>query len=102
MRFDTTVTFYREHGYDPSLHTTPDDEVVMSVPANVTDTGTQSALAYFGTLATRSKTIRTAMPIMVSWDYLMVADDTSKYKLATGLSPLKTHGLIVSEYIEGN
>lgn len=100
MILDHRVQFYSkaERKYNPRLHGYDGEpKLVKSMPANVTDVGTNRSVQLFGNYNQNSKVVRTIYEPPAIWDYLTIDNHDQKFVLQTSRKPLKYYTLIVGE-----
>ncbi|MBM6954627.1 hypothetical protein H5971_02965 [Lactobacillus coleohominis] len=100
MRMDSIVSFYSATGrkYNPHTHQYEGEtKMVVELPANVTDVGTDRSVQVLGNLNANSKVVRTYEEPPAKWDYLLIDGHVTHYRLQTQRKPLKLFTLIVGE-----
>lgn len=100
MIFDSNVTFYNAatRKYNPKTHKYEGNpEKVGEIYANVTDVGTDRSVQVLGNLNANSRVIRSYEEPPASWDYCLIDNHVTKYRLQTSRKPLKLFTLIVGE-----
>ncbi|MBB1086375.1 hypothetical protein [Limosilactobacillus fastidiosus] len=100
MIFNHRIRFYSkaERKYNPRTHQYEGEpKLVDSIPANVTDVGTNRSVQLFGNYNQNSKVVRTIKEPPSVWDYVMIDNHGAKYVLQTSRKPLKYYTLIVGE-----
>ena len=100
MLFDHYAYFYSkaERKYNPHTHGYEGEtKLVDSMPANVTDVGTNRSVQLFGNYNQNSKVVRTIKEPPANWDYMTIDNHDPKLVLQTSRKPLKYYTLIVGE-----
>ena len=100
MILDHKVYFYSKAKKKYNPHTSKyegETKLVDSMPANVTDVGTNRSVQLFGNYNQNSKVVRTVKEPPTNWDYLMIDNHDPKLALQTSRKPLKYYTLIVGE-----
>lgn len=100
MVFDSKVVFYSAKGrkYNPKTSKYEGEvKEVGSIYASVTDVGTNRSVQVLGNLNANDKIIRSYNEPPAEWDYCLIDNHVTKYKLITKREPLKLFTLIVGE-----
>lgn len=100
VRMTSKINFYSEANrqYNPVTHKYEGDTpLVFSTFGNVTDIGVNRSVEVFGKYDQQAKVVRLQSPVTVSWAYLTIDDQPTKYRLQTSRAVLKGNTLIVGE-----